>query len=158
MIRLATFKDIIHIHDLIKEHPDTVLPRSISDIIQNIDRFFVYREEEKVVGVISYKILPEMGIEKEHCIEIVSLSVTKSFQGRGIATRLVKHVLSQIKKYKSTKIIALTFSPDFFKKLDFVEISKEKILNKLYLGCINCTKYSSPIDCPEVAMEYKPAT
>ena len=50
------------------------------------------------------------------------------------------------------QIIVLTFTPDFFRKFGFVEISKVTIMHKLYSGCINCAKYDSPFTCPEVAM------
>ncbi|NLB56022.1 MAG: GNAT family N-acetyltransferase, partial [Lentisphaerae bacterium] len=49
-------------------------------------------------------------------------------------------------------IIVLTFTPEFFAKFGFVETSKEKLMHKLYMGCMNCTKYDSPFTCPEVAM------
>jgi hypothetical protein len=25
-------------------------------------------------------------------------------------------------------------------------------MHKIYMGCINCTKYSNPFTCPEIAM------
>jgi amino-acid N-acetyltransferase len=50
------------------------------------------------------------------------------------------------------QIIALTFAPDFFRKLGFKEIPKRKLMHKIYMGCINCAKYDSPFTCPEIAM------
>ena len=32
------------------------------------------------------------------------------------------------------------------------EIPKEKLMHKIYMGCLNCSKYDSPFTCPEIAM------
>ena len=52
--------------------------------------------------------------------------------------------------------VVLTFSPEFFRKLGFIEVPKESLMHKLYAGCINCTKYDNPFTCPEVAMALEP--
>jgi len=31
-------------------------------------------------------------------------------------------------------------------------VPKDKVMYKLYTGCINCTKYANPFTCPEKAM------
>jgi hypothetical protein len=36
--------------------------------------------------------------------------------------------------------------------MGFKEVPKASLMHKLYMGCINCTKYDSPFTCPEVAM------
>jgi amino-acid N-acetyltransferase len=154
-VERAAFKDAASIYHLIKKYPVEVVPRSLSDITTNIDRFFVYREKGEVLGAISWKILPEMGNEKEHIAEIVSLCVDKKSHCKGIGRTLVGTVIKHIRRFHPTKIILLTFSPKFFAKLGFKRISKRRLHNKLYLGCINCTKYLSPLTCPEVAMMLK---
>jgi N-acetylglutamate synthase-like GNAT family acetyltransferase len=154
-VEKAAFKDAVAVYHLIKKYPVEVVPRSLSDITTNIDRFFVYREEEEVVGAISWKILPEMGNETEHIAEIVSLCVDKKFHHQGIGRVLVENVIDHIRQFHPTRIILLTFSPKFFAKLGFKRISKRTLHSKLYLGCINCTKYLSPLSCPEVAMALK---
>ena len=65
---------------------------------------------------------------------------------------LVEAAIERVKVLQPEQIIVLTFTPDFFRKFGFVEISKVTIMHKLYSGCINCTKYDSPFTCPEVAM------
>jgi len=151
----AVFKDAPDIYHLIKAHPVEVIPRSLSDLATSIDRFFVYKENGEVVGTAAYKILPEIGKDTEHIIEIVSLCVDKKYQGKGIGKALVETVIMHIQQFEPTKIILLTFSPKFFSKLGFKRISKKTLYNKIYVGCINCTKYISPLTCPEVAMALK---
>jgi amino-acid N-acetyltransferase len=154
-VKRALFKDAIEIYNLIKKYPVEVVPRSLSDIATNIDRFFVYKDKRRMLGAISWRILPEMGKETEHIIEIISLCVSKRHHKKGIGRLLTQAVIAHVQKFNPTRIVLLTFSPRFFGKMGFRKISKRKLQNKLYLGCINCTKYTNPLTCPEVAMELK---
>ena len=46
-----------------------------------------------------------------------------------------------LEKFPDARIIALTFTPPFFKSLGFVEVPKEQLMHKIYSGCMSCTKY-----------------
>jgi len=151
-IRPAGFEDAEDIFVLVKKHPEELLPRPISDIVQNIDRFLVCLVEGTLVGTVSWQILPEIGAPRQPTVEIKSLAVEKECQAAGIGRALVLAAIDRIKPLHPEQIIVLTFSPDFFGKLGFREVSKEKLMHKLYMGCINCTKYDSPFTCPETAM------
>ena len=48
--------------------------------------------------------------------------------------------------------MVLTFAPEFFARLGFEPVSKEKLMYKLFNGCMHCTRYASPFTCPEIAM------
>ena len=157
-IRSAEFRDAESIFTLIKKHPDEVLPRPIGDIVQHIDRFLVCERSGKVVGTISWHILPEIGSPKEPSIEIKSLAVDPDCLNVGIGTRLVTEAIEHIKTLKPVQVIALTFTPEFFRKFGFEEVAKEKLMHKIYAGCINCTKYDSPFTCPDTAMSLKMST
>ncbi len=151
-VRDAEFEDATAIYHLIKEHPREVLPRSVSDIIENIDRFLVADAGGRVVGVASWQILPDIGRAKDPSVEIKSVSVSKDFQGRGVGAALVKSVLRRVRRFNPYQVVVLTFSPGYFKRFGFSEVPKETLMHKLYMGCINCTKYDSPFTCPEKAM------
>ena len=151
-IRPAEFVDTTVIFSLIKQYPKEVLARPISDIVQNIDRFLVCEHRGKLIGTISWQILPEIGTPRLPSVEIKSLAVLKSAKKRGIGSALVREVIRKIKSLNPAQIVALTFTPDFFRKCGFVEVPKSKLMHKLYAGCINCSKYDSPFTCPEVAM------
>lgn len=152
MVRNAEFKDTSAVFVLIKRNPKELIPRSQSDIVQNIDRFLVCNYKEKIVGVISWAILPELGKAAHPTVEIKSLAVDRAFRKKGLGRLLVEAAIERVKMIQPEQIIVLTFTPDFFRKFGFVEISKVTIMHKLYSGCINCTKYDSPFTCPEVAM------
>jgi amino-acid N-acetyltransferase len=151
-IRPAEFVDTTIIFSLIKQYPKELLARPISDIVQNIDRFLVCEHKSKVVGTISWQIMPEIGAPRQPSVEIKSLAVKRSAKGRGIGSLLVKEVIRKIKSLYPAQIVALTFTPAFFSKCGFVEVPKIKLMHKIYAGCINCSKYDSPFTCPEVAM------
>ncbi|MDD4871437.1 MAG: GNAT family N-acetyltransferase [Kiritimatiellae bacterium] len=150
--RSAEFRDAEKIFSLIKTFPAELLPRSISDIAQNIDRFIVCEMKNKVVGTISWQILPEIGMPRHPSIEIQSLAIEKKHHKSGIGRALVNEAIKRIKPLHPHQIIALTFSPDFFRKMGFREVPKQQLMHKIYMGCINCSKYNSPFTCPEIAM------
>ena len=151
-IRAAEFRDAENIFNLIKKHPRELLARPVSDIVQNIDRFLVYDNDGQLVGTVSWQILPEMGAPRNPSIEISSLAVETHAHGLGIGSKLVAAALNRVTMLHPSQIIVLTFTPGFFAKLGFREVSKDTIMHRIYMGCMNCTKYDSPFTCPEVAM------
>jgi amino-acid N-acetyltransferase len=151
-IRPAEFSDAERIFALVKSYPEELLPRSISDIVQNIDRFIVCEVRNKVVGTVSWQILPEIGMPRHPSVEIQSLAIDKKHHKSGIGRALVREAIRRIKPLHPSQIIALTFSPIFFRKLGFREVPKQQLMHKIYMGCINCAKYHSPFTCPEIAM------
>lgn len=152
VVRNAKFEDAKSLYLLIKEHPREVLPRSVSDIIENIDRFVVAEADGRMVGVASWQILPDIGRAKDPSVEIKSVAVSKDYQGHGVGTALIQSVLKRVKAFNPYQIVVLTFSPGYFARFGFSEVRKETLMHKLYMGCINCTKYDSPFTCPEKAM------
>lgn len=155
-IRKAVFGDGSAIFQRIKSHPNELVPRPLSDILLNIDRFLVAEYNGEIVGTAAWSVLPELDPKRNPSIEIQSVSVRQDFQGQGLGRRLVEAAMDRVMEYRPDQIIVLTFTPPFFAKLGFVPVSKETLMYKLYQGCVNCTRYESPFTCPEVAMAYYP--
>ena len=151
-VRSAGFEDAEAIVGLIRSHPEELLPRPLSDIVQNIDRFLVCEVDGSVVGTVSWKILPEIGAPRSPSVEIQSLAVDPDCRESGIGTALIEQAIERIRPLHPAQILALTFRPEFFVKFGFSEVAKETLVHKIYQGCINCTKYDSPFTCPETAM------
>jgi hypothetical protein len=59
-IRNAGFADAPAVFSLIKENPAELLPRPISDIAQNVDRFLVAEKDGLIIGAVSWQVLPDM--------------------------------------------------------------------------------------------------
>ncbi len=151
-VRDAEFSDASGIFGLIKRNPRELVPRPISDIVQNIDRFLVSENRGKVVGTVAWAILPEIGKAAHPSVEIKSLAVEKGYRAKGLGRALLHAAIDRVKELQPEEIIVLTFAPDFFRKFGFIEVAKETLMHKLYTGCLNCSKYDSPFTCPEVAM------
>ncbi len=151
-VRDAEFSDAAGIFSLIKRNPRELVPRPISDIVQNIDRFLVCEHRGKVVGTVAWAILPEIGKAAHPSVEIKSLAVEKAVRSKGLGRALLHAAIERVKELQPEEIIVLTFTPDFFRRFGFVEVAKETLMHKLYTGCLNCSKYDSPFTCPEVAM------
>lgn len=152
LIRPAGFQDVSSVFALIRAYPEYLLPRAMGDLMQNIDRCLVAERDGEVLGTVSWQILPEIGASSNPAVEIKSLAVRESERGRGIGRQLVDQAIQRINVFAPREIIVLTFTPDFFARFGFVVTPKERLMHKLYMGCINCTRYDSPFTCPEVAM------
>jgi amino-acid N-acetyltransferase len=152
MIRPAGFEDAEAIVGLIRRNQEQLLPRPLSDIMQNIDRFLVYTIEGKVVGSVSWQILPEIGSRRRPMVEVQSLAVEETHRRHGIGRSLVSAAIDRVRPLHPAQVVALTFTPEFFERLGFRRIAKEDLIPKIYAGCINCTKYDSPFTCPETAV------
>ena len=130
-IRTAGFEDSEGIVALIKSFPEELLQKPVSEIVQNIDRYLVADVNGRVAGVVSWKILPEIGAPRHPAVEIQSLAVASDCHGTGIGRDLVNRVIERIRSLHPTHILVLTFHPGFFEKLGFVETPKEKLMHKI---------------------------
>lgn len=151
-IRKATLKDAERIFALVHLNRDQLVPRSLGNIVENIDRFFIAESEGEMTGCATYQIHPELGKAEEATVEVQSLAVKSVFRRRGIGRALVEAVIERVSPLETKEIVALTYAPEFFSSLGFVEIPKTKVMHKLYTGCMNCTKHTDPFTCPEIAM------
>jgi amino-acid N-acetyltransferase len=152
-IRPATFMDARAVYHLIRENTENLVPRAMSDVVQNTDRFLVaIGDGGRVVGTVAFAILPEIGDPSRTSVEIQSVCVEESFRRHGIGRALVVAQLRRIHALHPAQVIVLTFTPPFFAQIGFREIDKTTLMHKIYMGCINCTKHESPFTCPEIAM------
>ncbi len=152
IIRRATLEDVLQIHRLIQNYPHELILRPVNNIVENIDRFTVGVCGKEIVACACWQILPEIGCPEGATVELQSVAVKSTFRGQGIGKKLLKFVLQRIEGFKPAQAIVLTFEPEFFGKMGFVEIEKTKIIHKIYRGCIYCTKHTNPFTCPEIAM------
>jgi len=152
-IRPATIHDVRGIYHLIREHSDNLIPRSINDIVQNVDRFMVAEAGEgMLIGCIAYTLFPEIGDILKTSAELQSVCVRQEYRTQGVGRCLVLAQLRRIHDVKVAQVILLTFTPKFFGDIGFKVIDKHSLMHKIYIGCINCTKHESPFTCPEIAM------
>ena len=152
-IRSARLSDAESIFALIHLNRDQLVPRSMGNIVENIDRFAVAVAGRDVVGCATYQVHPEIGKPEAATVEVQSVAVRAPWRRQGIGKALVEAVAASIAKIGARELLVLTFAPEFFRSLGFAEIEKNQVMHKLYTGCINCTKHADPFTCPEIAMK-----
>ena len=152
-VRTARLADAEGIYALIREHTIELVPRSLGNVVENIDRFLVAEGPDgALAGCVTYQVWPEIGDPLKATVELQSVAVRETCRRKGIGSMLVKGALARVRVLEPADVTVLTLTPEFFATLGFREIPKTRIMHKLYTGCINCTKYANPFTCPEKAM------
>ncbi len=146
MISKARLEQAKEIHKLINFYAerDFMLPRSLNEIYENIRDYWVWLDNNKVVGAVALHVVGwnDLG-------EIKSLAVEAENHKKGIGRDLVNSCIEEAKKLGIRKVFALSFVPDFFKKLGFIVVDKKEFPHKIWAECCNCPKFP---DCGEVAL------
>jgi len=145
MIRKAILQDARQIHQLLMVYvkDGLVLSRSLMDIFESIRDFYVFVEDDRVVGVAA------LNICWEDLAEVRSLVVHEDVSGRGIGSHLVEVCLSEARQLGIGRVFALTYQQSFFEKLGFEVIEKSELPQKIWSDCIKCVKFP---DCDEIAL------
>ncbi len=138
-------KDVKEMQRLVKLYSmrGEMLPRSLSDLYDNIRDFFVSVQKGKVVGICALHVC------WEDLAEIRSLAVDEKVRRRGIGAKLVKACLEEAVILGACRIFALTYHPDFFGRLGFKEVDKSVLPHKIWTDCLKCVKFP---DCDEIAL------
>jgi len=145
-IRKARLIDAKEIYSLINSwsQEGKVLERSLNYIYENIRDFWVYEAKNKIIGSCALHVVGWQDLG-----EIKSLVVLKKFQDRGIGTKLVASCIKEAKSIGIKNVFALTFVPQFFKKLGFREIDRKNLPHKIWSDCVDCIYFP---DCQEKAV------
>jgi len=146
VIRKARIQDVAAIHRLINfwAEKGEMLARSLNEIYENLRDYFVYCEDEKVLGCAALHIMWEdLG-------EVKSVAVVPEYQNKGIATQLLKRCLAEAEELGLPRVFALSFKPQFFVQKGFEVIDKNTLPQKVWTECIKCPKFP---DCNETAVQ-----
>ena len=145
MIRHARIPDARDIHQLllIYAKDGQLLGRSLADIYETIRDFYVYEEDGRVLGVGALEIC------WEDLAEVRSLAVAPGQQGKGIGRQIVQSCLDEARELGIKRVFALTYQPEFFKRLGFADIEKAELPQKIWGDCLKCVKFP---DCDEFAL------
>lgn len=145
MIRKARMADVKAIQKLIAEYArkGDMLPRSLSDIYENLRDYFVYVEDGEVIGSAAIHIM------WEDLAEVRSLAVQDGKMRRGVGTQLVEACISEAIVLGIARVFALTYKPEFFERLGFQQVDKSELPHKIWTDCLKCAKFP---DCDEIAL------
>jgi len=120
-----------------------MIPRALNDLYENIRDIFICEDNGEIKGSCALHIL------WEDLAEIRSLAVRGDAQSAGIGRRLVKTCVREAEKIGIQRVFALTYHPEFFKKMGFKDIDKAKLPQKIWGECLKCHKFP---ECDETAV------
>ena len=144
-IRKAKISDLKQVHKLINNFArrEQMIPRSLNEIYETLRDFVVCEDYGNICGVCALHIM------WEDLAEIRSLAVDKKYQKKGIGKTLVKQCLKEAKTLGLKRIFALTYQPEFFKKIGFLDIDKSSLPQKIWGDCLRCPRFP---ECDEQAV------
>ena len=143
--RKAELGDVPKLFELINRYvrKDVMLPRTMSDLYENVREFSVAVEGGRVLGCGALKFY------NQELAEIRSLCVEPGGESHGVGSALLKLLLDEAEQFSLKKVFALTLAPGFFEKCGFNETQREKLPLKIWRDCMHCEKFSR---CEERAM------
>jgi len=128
-----------------------ILERNEDEVATNIRSYVLAKIEGKLVGYAA------LHLHSSRLAEIRSLIVADGYRGQQIGKKIVQFSLDEAKELSvGEEVLVLTYLPEFFKKMNFVEIAKETIPeHKIWTDCIKCIHF--PV-CNEISLVYKLAS
>lgn len=123
-----------------------MLPRSLSEMYENIRDYFVIRRDDEVVACAA------LHVSWADLAEIKSLAVAENIQKQGGGSRLIVACLDEAKELGIPTVFCLTYKQALFEKFGFSQVDKMELPRKVWTECYRCPKFP---DCDEVALIYK---
>ncbi|HNZ48448.1 MAG TPA: N-acetyltransferase [Candidatus Hydrogenedentes bacterium] len=120
-----------------------VLPRELSEMLENARDFFVYVDEEGVGGMAA------LHIDLVDLAEVRSLVVRDRLRGRGIGSMLVEATVEEARQLQIARVYAFTRQPEFFKRLGFEVVDRAELPYKALKDCQRCPFFAQ---CDETAL------
>lgn len=145
MLRKATINDVHQIKNLVNSYAEEnmMLPRSLSELYENIRDFYIYEENGEIIGC------GALHVTWEDIGEVLSLAVEPARTRQGIGSKILKACLEEARCLGIRKVITLTYVPDFFEKHGFVRVKKTTLPHKIWSMCIKCPKFP---ECDEIPL------
>ena len=148
LIQKAKIRDIKAIYSLLNHYTEQgeILPRSLSELYDQIRDFFVCVDEKNDTQILG---ICAMHICWEKIAEIRSLAVLKAYQGKGAGHELVQACIQEARQLEVEQIFVLTYAARFFRKCGFKKVDKALLPHKIWSDCLKCVKFP---DCDEEAL------
>lgn len=145
IFRKAKFSDVEAILKLINDYAaqGLMLARARNTIYESLRDFILAEEDGQIVGVAALHLV------WDELAEIRALAVHPAKIKAGIGRIIVDKLTEEAKQLGVKTLFALTYQPGFFTKLNFREVPKESVPQKMWKECINCPKFPN---CDEIAM------
>ena len=145
MLRKAQIRDVKEIQKLLTFFAGRgdMLSRSLSELYEALRDFYVYEEDEHLLGTAALHIV------WEDLAEIRSVAVSEDAGRKGVGTKVVQACIDEAKELGLKRVFCLTYKPDFFGRFGFRVVDKSELPHKVWGDCMKCVKFP---DCDEIAM------
>ena len=145
-LRPARLADVPAIHRLLTYYASrgNLLPRSREEITRHLREFFVVTDHRgELRGCAALEIL------SEELGEIRSLVVDPQMQRGGHGRVLAQRLIEVAREIGLSRVMALTYVPEFFLALGFRITERERLPEKVWQVCVSCYKFNR---CDEIAV------
>ena len=141
----ASLDDVAAIQKLLSHYSamGDLLPRTKTDIVNNIEHFRVIKLDNTIIACGSLENFTD------ELAEIRSLMVDKSMKKSGLGKVIVKELIELATSRGVKRVMALTYVPEFFHKMGFETVNKNIFPEKVWGICVNCYKFNN---CDEIAV------
>lgn len=147
-VRPATPEDVVGIKSLLDHYAamGDLLPRPSAEIETNIAHFRVIESQVEPRQIVACGSLEHF---TEELAEVRSLMVSENIQGGGLGKKIVEELIEIAQSRNVRRVMALTYVPEFFRKLGFKTVNKNIFPEKVWGICVNCYKFHN---CDEIAV------
>jgi amino-acid N-acetyltransferase len=134
-----------HIHAIIRSYSGngTLLPRTVSELCENVRDFVVAEHDGQIIGC------GALHLYGPHLAEIRSIAVVPSAKGLGAGAKLVRALMQEAERHGVSCVCLFTRLPQFFAHMGFSIATREALPDKIYKDCIHCPNLHA---CDEIAM------
>lgn len=145
--RKASLPDAAAIHALILSYSREamLLPRTLSEICENVRDFTVVERKGEIIGC------GALHLYGPHLAEVRSIAVAREEQRQGAGSKLIDALLDEAREHRVSQVCLFTRSPQFFGRLGFVEVPHASLPDKIFKDCRTCPMFNK---CDETAMVY----
>lgn len=146
LIRPAHLSDVRPMHKLLTYYAEQreLLPRSLSELYESLQKFFVAEAQKRVVGCCA------LYVTWDNLAEVKSLAVASEYRGQGVGRKLLQACLTQARTLGINRLFTLTLQEGFFQHLGFRKTTKHHLPHKVWTECVRCPYF--PDTCVEIAM------
>lgn len=144
-VRAATMDDVAEIHRLLQfqARKGNLLPRPLNELYRNIRDFFVIDIDGRMRACAALEIFTK------ELAEVRSLAVGEEYSGIGLGKKIVSEITQEARALGLSRLMALTYVPEFFHKLGFKTVTKDIFPEKVWGVCVKCYKFNA---CDEIAV------
>lgn len=144
VLRKPTLRDAEGIQKLILAYAERklMLPRTLTQVYESLRDFHICIRGGRIIGCSALHLWSDLA-------EIRSLAVEEVSWRMGIGSLLVRACLDEAKALGVKTVFVLSYQPEFFEKLGFKRVNKDRFPHKIWVDCANCPQFPN---CSEVAL------